>query len=270
MDIETVKSSFSNINKKYLMKNGTEILVRKACERDAPGIARIFETVRITPFNLDAKLSPEHEDSFMNRGGFFEVLKEKDILRLLRDDEYVFLVSVLPGKDGKDDVNSCLYCSLNIDCFSNMKWSIDRSELSDSIINALEEKRVCVAIEHAVVPVVQNRGAAYPVIYEMYSRLMEAGALYVMLQIYTITGVFLREKYQSLYLPNKRSIILNERLGATIAGSNDIPLKKIGDRKIEIKSQVYIIELKEAVNRLLVNIEGQAPCPVVCKSLINE
>lgn len=257
MVIETVKSCFSNVNKRYVMKNGTEILVRKACERDVPGIAKLFETVRITPFNIDAKLTPEHEDSFVNRGGFFEVLKEKDILRFLKDDEYVFLVSVLPGKDGKDDINSCLYCSLNIDCFSNMKWSIDRSELSDSILYALEEKKVCAAIEHAVVPVVQNRGAAYPVIYEMYSRLMEAGALYVMLQIYTITGVFLREKYQPLNLPNKRSIILNERLGASIAGSTDIPLKKIGDREIEVKSQVYIIELKEAVNRLFANIAGQ-------------
>jgi len=85
---------------------------------------------------------------------------------------------------------------------------------------------------------------------------MEAGALFIMLQIYTVTGVFLNEKYQPLYLPNKRSIILNERLGASIAGSNDIPLKKIGEREIEIKSQVYIIELKEAVKRLFNNIES--------------
>ncbi|NLD49868.1 MAG: hypothetical protein GX660_22215 [Clostridiaceae bacterium] len=256
MVIEKVKSSFSSINKRYVMKNGTEILVRKACEDDIPGIARLFEAVRIMPFNLDAKLSSEHEDSFINRGGFFEILEEKDILRLLNNDEYVFLVSVIPGKDGKDEVNSCLYCSLNTDCFSNMKWSLDKRELSGSFICAFNTGRVCTAVEHAVVPVVQNRGAAYPVVYEMYSRLMEAGALFIMLQIYTVTGVFLNEKYQPLYLPNKRSIILNERLGASIAGSNDIPLKKIGEREIEIKSQVYIIELKEAVKRLFNNIES--------------
>jgi hypothetical protein len=172
----------------------------------------------------------------------------------LRSNEYIFLVSVIPGENGKEEINSCLYCRLNAYTFSDMDWRLHECGLSDSkkrdFIEALKSGRVCTAVEHAIMPVVQSRGVAYPVIYEMYRGLAEAGVLYVMLQIYTVTGIRCFNEYCSLYLPNNRSRILNEKLGASIVGSNNVEIKKVGEREIDIKSDVYAIEVKNAVEIL--------------------
>ncbi|OPZ91962.1 MAG: hypothetical protein BWY74_01799 [Firmicutes bacterium ADurb.Bin419] len=71
-----------------------------------------------------------------------------------------------------------------------------------------------------------------------------------MLQIYTITGVTREQEYSPLYLPNKRSRILNEKLGASFVGSNCIEPKRVGEMEIEIRSDVYALEAKNAINIL--------------------
>jgi hypothetical protein len=53
---DAVKASFDVLNQKYIIKNGSQILVRKACEDDIPGISRLYESVRIDPSNLEINL----------------------------------------------------------------------------------------------------------------------------------------------------------------------------------------------------------------------
>ncbi len=251
---ETVKASFEGLYQKYIIKNGSQVLVRKACEEDIPGILKLYETIKIDSFNLEVKLLADHENSFKNRGGFFEILSRQEIVEFLKSEEYFFLVSVIPGLNGKEEINSCLYCRLNADAFSDMEWKLNKSGLPDStkrdFVSAIKNGKVFTAVEHAILPVVQSRGVAYPVIYEMYSRFAQAGFLFVMLQIYTITGVKSLKEYNPLYLPNTRSRILNEKLGAALVGSNSIEPKRIGDKEIEIKSDVYAVEVKNAIDIL--------------------
>lgn len=249
---DKVKTSFDGLNQKYIIKNGSQILVRKACKDDIPGISRLYESIRIDSSNLEIKLLPDHENSFVNRGGFFEVLTRQEIEKLLNNGEYIFLASVILSEDGKEEINSCLYCRLNAEAFSEMNWNLHG--LSDfkkrEFVEAINNRRVCTAVEHAVMPVLQSRGIAYPVIYEMYSRLADAGFVFVMLQIYTVTGIRCFNEFCPLYLQNKRSRILNEKLGAFIVGSNYVKPKTIGEKEIEIKSDVYAIEAKSAVEIL--------------------
>lgn len=251
---QIIKTNFDGLGENYIIKNGSRILVRKACENDIPGILRLYESIRIDSCNLGIKLLAEHENSFMNRGGFFEILSKQEIEELLNSDEYIFLVSAILGEDGKEEVNSCLYCRLNADIFSNMEWKMQECGLTDlekrNFMEAMSNGRVCTAVEHAIMPVLQSRGVAYPVIYEMYRHLSDAGILFVMLQIYTVIGVRCLNEYCPLYLPNNRSRILNEKLGAFFVGSNNIKPKKIGEKEIDIKSNVYAIEIKNAVEIL--------------------
>lgn len=158
-----------------------------------------------------------------------------------------------------------MYCKLSVDTFSEVNWNLNG--LSDfkkrEFVEAIKDRRVCTAVEHAIMPVLQSRGVAYPVIYEMYSRLADAGFVFVVLQIYTVTGVRCYNEFCPLYLLNKRSQILNEKLGAFIVGSNNVEPKKIGEKEIEIKSDVYAIEAKSAVEILCSKIkpirEGLVP-----------
>lgn len=250
---EPIKASFDGLHHKYIIKNGSQVMVRKACEEDIPGILKIYEAIKIDPLNIGVKLIADHENSFMNRGGFFETLSGQEIGELLKCEDDIFLVSVIPGAE-VEVVNSCLYCRINTDTFSNMDWKLNESGLSASkkreFVSALNKGKVFTAMEHAILPVVQSRGVAYPVIYEMYRRLAEVGFLFVMLQIYTITGVKSLNENIPLYLPNMRSRILNEKLGAVLVGTNSIEPKRVGDKELEIKSNVYSIEVKNAVEIL--------------------
>lgn len=254
MPKQIIKTNFDGLSQNYIIKNGSKIMVRKACENDIPGILRLYESIRIDSSNIGIKLLAEHENSFTNRGGFFEILSEQEIEKLLNSDEYIFLVSVIPDEDGKEEVNSCLYCRLNVDIFSNMEWKIKECVLSDSkkrdFMEAMKNGRVCTAVEHAIMPVVQSRGVAYPVIYEMYRHLADAGVLFIMLQIYTVIGVRCLNEYCPLYLPNNRSKILNAKLGAFFVGSNNMEPKNIGEKQIDIKSDVYAIEIQSALEIL--------------------
>ncbi|TYQ13284.1 UNVERIFIED_CONTAM: hypothetical protein Cloal_4352 [Acetivibrio alkalicellulosi] len=234
---------------KYTIKNGQEIIVRRAKKEDIPGILKLYECVKITPDNLEIKLNKEDENSFVNRGGFFEILTNKDLEKIIYDDRYIVLVSVLI-KNKDEEINSCLYCKLDVE--SNWKQkSFDILDIKQKKFEkALIENKVCTAVEHAIIPSVQSRGVAYPVIFEMYRYLINCEKLFVMLQIYTLKGVFFRGKYNSIYLPNKRSIILNEKLGAYFVASYDIPKKRVGENEIEIKSDLYILDLEYAIGIL--------------------
>lgn len=241
----------NGLKQKFILKDGSCVEVRRAQHIDIPQILDVYKSIEITEGNIENILSENHEDNFRNRGGFFKILSKDELEKMLDDGKYIFIESVATEDDGNERVTSCLYCRRDIEKFQDMQWDLDNSLMSVAGLkdykSALKNNRVGTAVEHAIHPQQQSTGVAYPVIYEMYQRLLNEGFTYVMLQIYNITGVNHSGSHQEVYLGNDKSVNLNARLGAVQVGVTSIPVMKVGDWEIEITSKVYALKLGNAL-----------------------
>lgn len=239
--------------RKYSISGGEDILIRAARFTDIPEIVCLLKSIQITPGNLNAKLSIDNKDSFKNRGGFFQIWNAEELSRLMHDDKNLILVAVGNSK-GKEVIYGFLWCRLSLDSILVSDWKLDKGILSASQIckynAALENNLIITAVECAIHPNGHGVGISYRIIYEMYNWLWKRGFLYSVLQAYRILGEYKEGFFVKGELPNKASINHIKKYGAVCIKRAFVPDQTVGNRRIKVSADVFLLDLENAVKKL--------------------
>lgn len=239
---ETINRIFNEFYVKFKTKYDVDCFVSCATKEDTLGIINCYDYVWINSLNIKEKLETENENSFYNKGGMFNKLSEEQVSNILANENETIFVSKLQDTN---KINALLWLSTDTKIYDNLIFYDNVDNKKVSLINRYKQhNQIIYPIDFIALPDESNRGTAYPFLYAVYDKMFKNKYKYAFIEVYTLIGYYDKfNLYHNLNLENKRSVILNKKIGAENIGTTGVHEYIKGDYKIITKSEIYGLDL---------------------------
>ena len=221
---------------------GKTITFGLAREEDAAQIAALYQQIAIHERNYKTRLKRDCLDSFEKKGGMYEILSQKEILREIEKDTSLFAVA----KDENGKVVSSFWFAemdphLSFYVPDRMKFQ-DKMEIYSAILKAKAEGKMVYPRELIVSLQDAPPKIALLMFYSIFVAMERLGYTHSLCEVYKVISYIDKNGEKTINMLNERSFSMTTRAGGEFIDT--MPLRSVcfPGLKVNIEAQVFYFD----------------------------
>lgn len=232
----------------------TLINYRVASTFDINGIVEVYNDTHININNQLQKLNKDSTESFEKKGGHFLIFNEEEIMKILNEKVGEYYIA---EKDirGNKDIKGFIYCIFSSELYKDANYNITDSEYTEEeycrFWEYVKKNKVFIAYEIAVKPSCIQQGLSCGLMYGSFKRLKDRGYKKGLAEVQQIEGIIDRTGiYKDVFMTNEKSTHILRKIGSKKIGEKSLNFRKIGEKKVYIKSDIFAFDIDDAIDYL--------------------